>query len=248
MIKSVIIEDEIKNAHLLKTILGQYCPDVEVLANYRSIADICEFFPRDKPELMFMDIMLSDGNSMEALSQIQLNGTQIIFTTAYDQYAIKAIRFSALDYLLKPIDIDELKQAVDRAKNKLLESKRNDVNQLINIFSLNREKITKLALPSMEGHTFVDITDIIRIQSDGAYSTFHLKSKEKIMVSRQIKEYEMLLENEGFFRLHQSHVINLACIAKFVKRAGGYVIMSDGSEIEVASRRKTDFMKRLNIS
>jgi two-component system, LytTR family, response regulator len=245
MIHTLILEDEPKNAALLSKILENNFPELRIDGICEDKKSAIQYLQNNEAQLIFMDIMLKDGNSFEIFEHVNLSNSHIIFTTAHDQYAIKAIKFCAMDYLLKPLDIEDLTMAVHKAKDRISKNEKNA--QQLNAFSMNKEKLTKVALPSMEGHTFVNLNDIYYIQSEGSYSTFFMKDNHKYIVSRQIKEYEEMLDGSGFFRIHQSFIINLLYIKRYIKGSGGTVIMDNGKEIDVAVRRKEEFLKKTHI-
>lgn len=247
MIKAVIVEDEERNASVLKSMISEYCPLVNVLDVFDSVKTALKGIPDKQPQLVFMDIMLGDGNAFDILSKLKERNFEVIFITAYDKFAIKAIKFSALDYLVKPISIVDLQDAVNKfGKNKLHQNELKRYDELLQNIKNGEEKLQRISLPTLEGYLFFDLTDIIRLHADGSYTNVHLRSKEKILVSRQLKEFESMLDNDGFFRVHHSHLINLTHIKKYVKGAGGYVVMNDGEHVEVASRRKEDFLKAMH--
>ena len=192
-----------------------------------------------------MDIILPDGNSFDIFEEVPAIQAQIIFISAHDEFAIKAIKFSALDYLLKPIDEADLCLAVQKARDKIYKNERN--SHQLNVFNLNKEKITRIVLPSSEGHSFVSLSDIYYLKGDGAYTSFHVKGDSRILVSKPLKEYEALLEEEGFFRIHQSYIINLLYVKKYIKGSGGTVLLENGIKIDVAVRRKEEFLRITHI-
>lgn len=248
MISALIIEDEERSARVLKNLLTEYCPEINLAGTCNSVKSALVDIPKLKPELLFMDVMLSDGNAFDILSNLKERNFEIIFTTAHDEFAIKAIKFSALDYIMKPVGIDDLKEAVKKIGKhsfEKLEAQRYDV--LLQNIKSNTGRLQRIAVPTLEGHSFIDIKDIVRFEADGSYTNIFLVSKDKILVSRPIKEYDSMLASEGFFRIHHSHLINLSCVTKYVKGSGGQVIMIDGSAVEVALRRKDDFLKAINV-
>lgn len=247
MINAIIVEDEHHSVEALKSILLEYCPQVKVYGVFDSVHTTALELIRQSPDLIFLDIKLTDGYSLELLDKINHERTSIIFITAYDEFAIKAIKFSALDYLLKPINIKELIQAVDKAqKHVKLHDDFTRVNFLMNNIS-NNGKFTQIALPTNTGFNFIEIKNIIRLEADGSYTNVYYLPKEKVLVTRPLKEYEQLLQHENFFRTHHSHLVNLLHIKKYVKGTGGYLVMSDGSSVDVAARRKEDLLKVLHI-
>jgi two-component system, LytTR family, response regulator len=186
---------------------------------------------------------MPDMTGFNMLEQLEAIGFDIIFTTAFDQYAIKAFRFSAVDYLLKPIDMDELKEAVHKFRQRREGAQPQQYEQFNSLF--HQITLKKIALPMQEGLMFVNIDDIIRLQSTSNYTTFYLSNKKSIMVSKTLGDFETLLEPHYFYRTHNSHIINLAHAEKYLKGEGGTVVMSDKSEIEVSRRKKEEFLKKL---
>jgi|ERR1035437_2226653 two-component system LytT family response regulator len=248
MLKAIIVEDEKPNARLLKNLLAKYCPDIELIGICDSVKSSLHDIPLLQPDLIFMDVLLADGNAFDILTKLDKINFSVIFTSAYNDFAVKAIKFSALDYIVKPVNITELKEAVKKAVNK---SKEKDETKHFDILLQNvnstNGKLHKIALPSLEGHTFADLADIVRLEADGSYTDFHLVKTIKIVVSKPIKEYDDLLSSQNFFRVHNSHLINISHVKKYVKGSGGYVVMDDGSSVEVATRRKEDFLKVMGI-
>src|ERR1017187_7122472 len=234
MLKAIIVEDEVPNARLLKNLLTKYCPEIELLGICDTVKSSIEEIPVLLPDLVFMDVLLADGNAFDILTRLEKINFQIIFTSAYNDFAVKAIKFSALDYIIKPVSINELKEAVKKAVDK---TKSNDESKqfdtLLQNVNAKNGKLYKIALPSMEGHIFTDLDTIIRCEADGSYTNFFLVSKQKILVSKPIKDYDNLLSENNFFRVHNSHLININHVQKYVKGSGGYVVMDDGSMVEV---------------
>ncbi len=244
MIKSVIIDDEKKGRETLKNMLAKYCNNVEVVDEANSAKNGKEIIENHNPDLVFLDIQMPHGTGFDMLEDFEEVNFEVIFTTAYDQYAIKAIKFAALDYLLKPIDIDELKNAVDRVKNKLASV---DTNKNFEIFLQNLKGINKkIALPTAEGVSFIETKKIIRCEADGNYTCFFLANENKILVSKTLKEFEELLTDYDFFRVHNSHLVNLNHVVKYLKVGGDIVVMTDGSKIEISRRKKEAFLERLS--
>ena len=188
------------------------------------------------------------GNGFDLLEKFDQVNFEVIFTTAYGHYAIKAIKFSALDYLLKPIDIDELNIAVRKVEDQINSTKDEQENESIKtlIENLNNTSMKKIAIPDLEGITFVDIDDIIRCEADRNYTCIHLKNGRKLLSSKVLKEYEKLFADYQFIRLHNSHIINLSHVKRYIKGEGGTVIMSDESSVDVSRRRKSEFLERLS--
>ena len=246
---TAIVEDELPNSTALKLMLKEYCPAIKSMEVFDSLQTAIDGINKLKPDLIFLDIMLGNQNGFDLIEFLPQPAPKIIFTTAYDAYALRAFKVSAVDYLLKPINIKELQIAVHKASNAI--NNNSDQQKSLqtiksNIYSGNG-RLNKLALPTMEGHIFTELDNVVRFEASGSYTNVYLISKEKIMVSRQLKEYEHLLEHENFFRTHHAHLVNLKHIKKYVKGKGGYLVMSDGGTADVAMRRKEDLLKVLNI-
>ncbi len=245
MIKAIIVDDEPYSCEALDALLNRYCPQVKVAGICYSGKEALEEIKEQKPDLLFLDIEMPQMNGFELLQKIQNPDFDLIFTTSYDQYAIKAIRFSALDYLLKPIDRDELQSAV----NKVTERKQPPLTQqlelLLQKIQTPARSINKVAMPTLEGLNMITVDTIISCASDSNYTVIFLKNKQKIVVSRTLKDVEEILEDYSFVRIHHSYMVNINEINKYVKGEGGYVVMSDGSTIDVSRSRKDLLLKTL---
>jgi two-component system LytT family response regulator len=245
MIRTVIVEDEPKNLSILKIQLKEFCSAVEVVGTATNIIEAREVISSTQPDLVLLDIVLPYGNAFDLLAEIMPINFKIIFLTAHDEHAIKAIKFSTIDYLLKPIDIDELIQAIKKVKETLALDNVN--TKLTNLLShLKEEKATpqKIAVPTVDGLYFIQIDDIIRCEANGTYTMIYQNKNQKLLASKNIKEFEEILPSSKFIRIHNAHLINLNKLVKYNKGRGGIVLMEDGSEIEVASRRKADFLNK----
>jgi len=246
MINAIIIDDEQNNIDNLNTLLNKNCSGVNIIATALNAGDGTTLILDHKPDLVFLDIQMPGKSGLELLKELPAHPFEIIFVTAYDQYAIQAIRFSAVDYLLKPINTEELKLAVQKATEKISNKKQNF--QLENLISLLQKRHNKeehrIALPTLKETRFIPVRSIIRCESDNNYTTFFLEQTEKLLVSKPIFEYEEMLGTYGFIRCHQSHLINKKFIRSWVKADGGYLIMEDGSEIPV-SKNKKEIIKEL---
>ena len=247
-IPALIVEDEKNSQELLRELIHQYCEPLEVVAIAGGVNEALDALKNHKPEIVFLDIELPDGDGFQVLEKAEKLSFEVIFTTAYDQYAMKAFKFSATDYLLKPVDIDELQQAVERAVEKRKVQK-DDVSERIealikNIRSSN-PALKRIVLPTSNGFTVVNPTDIIRCESDRNYTFIFLTDGRKILVSRTIKEYDEMLNDYNFFRIHQSHLINLAYLKNYTRGRGGYVELNDGTTLDVSARKKSEFLKRM---
>ncbi len=247
MINAVIIDDEPGNIRVLKELLQEYCWDVAILGEAGQADDAYSLIQEVHPELVFLDVEMPYGNGFDLLDKLMPVDFEVIFVTAFNDYTLKAFRYSALDYLLKPVNLKELRIAVQKAGERL-QLKRSNL-QLNNLLTNMRQPVPsaiKLAIPGVESISFIQFDDIIRIEADGGYSRFHLKDGQKVMSSKNIKEYEDILPVSLFNRVHNSHIVNLNCIKKYHRGRGGHVEMEDGQMIEVASRRKDKFLASIS--
>ncbi len=245
--KAYILDDEENSIHLIEWQLKHFCQEVQIIGTNTDPIKAIEEIKQLEPDFIFLDIQMPHKNGFEVLEELDKKVPIVIFTTAYDQYAIKAIKFSALDYLLKPIDSKDLILAVSKIKTQLQEGNEPEkiVKLLENITSQNK-LLNKIAVPTSEGLKFLTITDIIRCESDNNYTTLYLLGNKKILASRTLKEFDELLESHSFARIHQSHLINLQHIDEYLKADGGSLKMVDGSSLPISRNRKEDFIQRLN--
>jgi two-component system LytT family response regulator len=245
MLTAIIVDDEPYCCETLRILLARYCPDVHVLAICNSGVDALREILSQQPELVFLDVEMPYMNGFELLEKIPQVNFELIFTTSYDQYAIKAIRFSALDYLLKPIDREDLINAVNRA----IQKKRHPLPLQLEILlqKLNHPSASflKIAVPTMDGLQMISVDSIISCESSSNYTTIFQKNNQKSIASRTMKEVEEMLEDHPFLRVHRSYIVNLNEVNKYVKGEGGYLLMSDGSKIDVSRSYKETLLKRL---
>ncbi len=246
MIKAVIVEDELKGINNLKNLLSKYCEEVSIIGEAKSVEEGVQLFREgmDRPDVAFLDINLPDGLVFQLLNQLPNINFDIIFVTAYEKFAVKACQYSSIGFIIKPIDPDELQEAVARIRS----DKGNKINQRLELFSQhynNPNAFEKMSISALDGIYFINIKDIIRCEAEDNYTHIHLKSGEKITASKTIKAYEELLSGVNFYRVHKSHLINLNYMRKFVKGDGGYLVMDDGIKIEVSRRRRPAFMEQM---
>ena len=242
MIKAIIIDDERKGRVALKQKLHDYCTNVHVVGEAENGEQGIEIIKNLKPEIIFLDIEMPAMDGFEMLNKLSAIDCHIIFTTAYDQYAIKAIKYAAFDYLLKPIDIEELKTAITKIGTQLpgeTEKKLETLNQ--NLFTKNN--LNKIAVHTLQGMLFFNINDIINLEAQSNYTILYFCNHPKITASRTLKEFEDLLPNNIFFRPHHSFLINLNFIKKYIKGDGGQIEMQNGNFIDVSRRKKEEFLK-----
>jgi len=244
-IRAIIIEDEQHNRENLFQMITCHCPEVEIIAVCSSAVEGRDSIITLHPDLIFLDIEMPGGTGFSMLENLSRIDFEVIFVTAYDYYGIKAIKFSALDYLLKPVDTNDLITAVEKAKDKIRQKKENLRlrNMLENNHRSSSEKM--LALSMSDKVEFIEVASIIRCESDSNYTIFFLKNGEKILISKTLKEYDELLSPYGFLRVHQSHLINLKEIKCFVKTDGGYIKMKDGSSVSISRQRRETVLKVL---
>ncbi|TSA28491.1 MAG: DNA-binding response regulator [Bacteroidetes bacterium] len=241
--KAIIIDDEKKGRSVVAGILHRlYRDEIQIVAEADRVETALVKIKKHHPDVLFLDIQMPDGTGFDLLERVPKMDFFIIFITAYEQYAVKAFKFSALDFLLKPIDEEELIGAIEKFKK---EFQSRTFKDKLDVLLKNRSGYEKIALPSQDGIRFVRIKDIVRCESDSNYTRFFLINREKFLVTRTLKEYDELLGSEKFFRIHQSHLINLAYIEKYKKGEGGTVTMEDGSEVEVSRRKKERFLEVL---
>jgi two-component system LytT family response regulator len=246
-----LVIDDVENSRItLAHDLKEYCPQISVVGEADGVKSAIEKINTLKPDVVFLDIEMGDGTGFDLLTQLKDISFQIIFTTALDSYGIKAIKFSALDYLLKPIDPDELIKAVEKLtqteKSKTLQD---SISLLLENMKGNTVPGNKrIAIHSLEKVHMINIDDIIRCESQGAYTIFHLKAKEQILATKNLKEFEELLEGHNFIRVHHSHLINFAYLKEYIKKNGGYAIMIDKSEVPVSFRKKNTLLDMIGGS
>ncbi|WCO00659.1 LytR/AlgR family response regulator transcription factor [Psychroserpens ponticola] len=242
MIKSVIIDNEKKSRKTLSNFLQKYCKNVEVLGEADGVSSGIELIKKENPELVFLDIEMTDGTGFKLLESFDDIQFSVIFVTAYSAYAIKAFKISAIAYLLKPINPQELIDAIDKYQKEIgLKGIHNKLEVLLG----NQSSIKKIAFPTSEGIELVKLNQIIHCEADDNYTSIYLANEKRIIVSKTIKEYDTMLSDFGFFRIHQSHLVNLDYISKFNKNDGGYVVLENGKKLPVSRRNKQEFLEKL---
>jgi two-component system LytT family response regulator len=240
MKKVLIIDDEKRIRDFVKRMIDSFNLDVEVFTDGENVETGIESITRIQPDIVFLDIQMPDGTGFDLLGRVTDKKFELIFITAFQEYAIMAIKFSALDYILKPIDEEELKTALQNAID-TVDFKKEDSQFEALTHNLQTNQKRKLVLKTQESVHVVDLSEIIRCESDKNYTFFYLNSGKKILVSRTLKDFETLLSNHGFFRVQQSHLINLEYIERYDKHEGGSVIMRDGSAVPLSPAKKDQF-------
>ncbi len=249
MISVVIIDDEQDAINSIELIINEYCSNAEVVGTASSAVEGQFVILNKKPDLVFLDIEMPRGNGFDLLEMLPERNFEIIFITAYNNFAIKAFKYSAIDYILKPIDIDEFIEAVDRAEHRINQYK-NKPEKRTNKYDVLLENIktnvpSKIMVPTSEGQIYIEVTDINRIEAEGSYSTIFLIEEKKILVSKNLKEFERMLSDNNFFRPHNSHLINLEHVKKYVLKDGGYIEMTDTTIVPISRRRKESFVEKM---
>jgi two-component system LytT family response regulator len=240
MYKAVIVDDELDAIESIKLILAENIDFIEVVGTAQNVDDARRIIQTTDPNIVFLDIEMPGGSGFEVLEGLPERNFQVIFVTAYNQYAIKAFKYSAVDYILKPIDIDELVNAVCKIKSANNHNVEDKINLLLE--NVKSSKPDKIALSTSESIEFVRIADIVQIHAEGSYSTLKLSDQSELLVSKNLGEFESLLEDHPFYRTHQSHLINLLHVRK-ITRLGNEIVMEDGSVAFLSRRKKNQFLE-----
>jgi two-component system LytT family response regulator len=249
MLKALLVDDESKSRESLKILIEDFCTGVEVVGMAASVDEALKLTEENSPNIVFLDIRMNKETGFDFLNKCKKIDFQVIFTTAYSEYALDAIKFSALDYLLKPINIEDLKAAVAKAEDKLSGlNLREKVDFLLQNFKVENSENFKLVLPTAEGLMFINFKDVLYCEASSNYTIFHMRDGKKYVVSKTLKEYEDLLGNYNFFRIHNSFLINLREVRKYIKGDGGYVVLSNEKSLDVSKRKKEMFLSKLSTS
>jgi len=246
MIKAVIVDDEKKGRETLASLLSKHCEQVLLVGQAGNAVDGFNVISAQNPDLIFLDVEMPGGTGFDMLEMFDAVNFDVVFTTAYGHYAIQAFRYSAFDFLLKPVEVDQLIDVCNRVGAKRGQPKMN--TQILTLLeNLNKEQPNrKMVIPDLNGLTVVDVEDITRFESDSSYTTVHMRDGAKYVQSKHLKEIENMMTDTHFIRVHRSHIINMNHVKRYVKGEGGYVIMRDGTEVEISRRRKNDLMQWLN--
>lgn len=247
MVPTLIVDDELHHRELLSGMLSKHFPQLEVKHQCKTVEEGIEKIARHKPSLVFLDVMLPPKTGFDLLAAVNKIDFDIIFTTSFEQYALQALKISAVDFLLKPFGLSDLKVAIEKFESKQeMKQSLQHIQTLLHNVNANTSDKTKIALPTLNGYVFVQVADIIRCEADNVYTTFYFADKSKQVVSKPLKECEQLLTIYNFFRPHNSHLINMRFIKEYQKGDGGVIKMSDGSAIDLSRLRKDDFIRLLN--
>ena len=241
MINVLIIDDEKTNRKNIRELIEAHCPNLEVVGEADGVASGKEAIRHHTPDLVLLDIRMGDGDAFDLLDQLGSVNFKVIFITAYEEYALKAIKFSALDYLLKPVIPEELKAAVDKAEKQIVKELNFQLSELSK--NLQQVKNKRIVLKTVDKLHFIPVQEIIRCEAEKNYTTFYLTEGRKIVVSGSLGDYEDILTEQGFYRLHKSHIVNLNFVESFEKSDGGTVLLTDGSHVPVALRKKNQLIE-----
>ena len=242
-INAIIIDDEVNNIENLQIIINEYCPDVDVVATAQNVEDGLKMIAQHQPDLLFLDIQMPQRSGFDLLTAIPQIDFEVIFITAYDKYGIRAIKFSALDYLLKPINIDEFKAAIAKAKKKIEGKKHNlSIENLLHYIKAGNSAIPKIALPTLKEIMYVKVTDIVRCEASNSYTLFYLQNGEQVLVCKTLKEFVDLLKPHNFIRSHQSHLVNINFIKSYLSEDGGTLLLTNGQKVPI-SRQNRELVK-----
>lgn len=248
-LRAIIVDDEKHSRETLKSLVTEFCADVEVLTTASTITEAILAIKTLQPDLLFLDIELQTGTGFDILNQLGDVNFEVVFTTAFEQYALKAVKFSSLDYLLKPIDLEELQKAVAKArkiKDKNVYSKQ--LETLLHNLKQQQPNNNKICLATADGYEFINVEEIMYCKAEGSYTTFKLTNGTNLLVSKHLKEYENLLTDQHFMRVHNSFLINLNEVKKYVKADGGYILMNNDEPVSISRSKKDDFFKVMNLS
>jgi len=246
-LKTLIVDDEHNAVDFISSIIGEYCPELEVAGRAYDVNEGVSLINEKKPDLVFLDVEMPNGTGFDLLSQFPEKNFDVVFITAFNHYAIKAIKFSAVDYILKPVNISEFIEAVKKVIQKRSgDNSHNNESLKVLMENLRSASPSRLAIPTADGMEYLNPKEIIRIEADRSYSWFYLTGNRKILVSRHLKEFQDLLSDRSFFRSHNSHLINLKYVRKFSRREGGYIEMQDGEQIPISRNRKDLFIVHMS--
>ncbi len=245
MLNVVIIDDEPDAVKFIQGIIEEYCPNLAIAGTANSARDGVSVITQKKPDLVFLDVQMPHGSGFDLLSSFTEKSFDVIFITAFNHYAIQAIKFSAVDYILKPVNISEFIEAVNKVEQKRASREYHNIDYSNLLENLKTPVPSKLAIPTNDGIEYLNTSEIIRIEADRSYSWFFLTDKKKYLVSRNLKEYQELLQDLNFFRTHNSHLINMIYVKKFIRHEGGYIEMTDGSTVPISRGKRDLFLLQM---
>lgn len=249
-IDAVVIDDEVDNTKILVHFIQKYCPLVNIVGEANTSVEAIALINRVKPKLIFLDIILDEGTGFDVLDEVSHKETKVIFVTSYDKFAIKAFKYNAIDYVLKPVEIGELIIAVNKAYEeveKKIYTNDQQIDFLNNSLSASPAPLNFIAIPSIDKIDFAKVSDIVYLKSDGRYTIFFLTNGSKLVASRNLGEFENIVDKNQFFRIHNSYMVNLKHVLNITKTDGSYCEMSNQKSLPIAKRRKESFHQFLKI-
>lgn len=241
-IRAIVVDDENASIYLLSSLISKHCPEIKIIKTANSVSSAIEQINLLKPDLVFLDINLQDGTGFDVLEQTNKNSYETVFVTAYEQYAVEAIAYSVLNYLLKPIVVEKLVECVSRYLRK---NRDHDMKNIDGVFDFIKGDSNRLILPDTYGFKVVNINDVIRCEADGCYTHLYMKNKSEITVSKPMSNFNDILPHDSFCRVHSKHIVNLNFMKQYVKGRTGKIILENGDEVVVAERKKKDFFEQL---
>lgn len=241
----ILVDDEPGNIITLSELLREYCPEIAIVDTAQDIKKAYDSIKLNRPDVVFLDIEMPYGTAFDLLDKFGIVEFEVVFITAFNDYAIRAFKYAALDYLLKPVNIAELKEAVKKVTKRMEEKKVNlRISSLLANLRSENQLNQKIGLPTSEGFYFEEVNNLMHLEASGSYTQLFIKGRKKLLVSKNLKEFEEILPDSSFCRVHHSHIININFVKKYFKGRGGYVEMEDGTTIEIAVRKKDDFFAR----
>ncbi|WP_347921773.1 LytTR family DNA-binding domain-containing protein [Pontimicrobium sp. SW4] len=243
--RAILIDDEVNSLEILEYELLNLNRDIEIVAKCSDARKVANIIESEKPNLVFLDIEMPWLSGFEVLDQLTYLDFNLVFVTAYNQYAIKAFKYLAYDYLLKPVNGTELKNTLERIDTKSNNLQKEELKSILNLLTENNLKLERIPFPTQKGIEFIRVNDIIRFQADSNYTEIHTTDSKKTTISKTLKSIEELLDKNQFIRVHQSHLINLSKLASYIKEDGGYLKMLDNSIVPLSRSRKSLFLERI---
>jgi two-component system, LytTR family, response regulator len=248
LIKTILVDDEPGNIITLQELLKNYCSYISVVGIAENIDAAAALIQSERPDLVMLDIEMPYGNGFDLLEQLSPANFEVVFVTAFDNYAVRAFKYAAIDYILKPVNIQELQEAVDKVRMRLTEKQvNNKIELLLSTIKSGQGDIKKIAFPTGDGLVFEAVDNILFIEASGSYTTVHLTGGHKYLVTKKISDIEQVLPAIIFFRVHNSFIINTHKIRKYQKGRGGFVVMENGASIEVSTRKRDEFLERFQL-
>ena len=244
-LKTIIVDDELDAVNFIRSIIEEYCPKLEVVGTGHSAKEGSKLIINKTPDLVFLDVEMPHGSGFDLLANFPDKSFDVIFITAFNHYAIQAIKFSAVDYILKPININEFITAVDKVLDNKASNDHRNANFKTLLENVRSTLPSKLAIPTSDGMEYLNTKEIIRVEADRSYSWFYLKDNRKLLVSRNLKEYQELLTDRNFFRTHNSHLINLEHVKKYIRSEGGAIELIDGSQVPISRGKRDLFLLQM---